>query len=225
MTFAGDFTASLFRAAGWPQSKGLLRRRVVDPFVADAVFSQLGRVGVVLGAEHPALALQLIKELVNPPDDMIEDLLDELGQSDKLVQNLPTVPPWHAIMPQPFSLMAKDVPWGSLGQPDFARRYKEGFLYCLGWGLLHPQEARDAIEVEREQNRRNAPIREAAGLILTPEGGSIAESIGEAAATAERCVRDYEAHAGSLPLAEQAMLNAPRVVARFGGGDSTPGSP
>ncbi len=215
MNFSSFVVASFLRAAGWPQQKGLVRKRlVVNAIAADGALRHLVEIGAGIGASDPGLAARLLANVffirdwrAKPPADLVNELL--------LAEIAPPISmyPYEIVFEGNFPVFAKhmsEVTWENLAQNYAA--YGILFGRAVVWGIQNRDAMEVALNLERSGWEAGAGSARSAGLNI-PEAFPYATN--QAFYDACRDVANgYEMEMG--PLADPPVELESELLARRG---------
>ncbi len=163
--FAEYVLAGLLRSMGWPRKAGFLgHKTVVETTVMDVAARQLVTIGIGLGVGRPALAVRLIADTLQRDwsGNSAAEFLESFDPNQRVVANR-NQRPCEAIGPTSLADMGrKSIPWQWL-QTKLALHFTGAFGQGLIWGLLHPEEAENALNEDRLHYEQEAPFWQAAG--------------------------------------------------------------
>lgn len=171
ISFPQFFFLGLMDAAGWPQKRGALSRKLMaNAMVVDGAREQLAQLCMALGATAPSVATRVLADVMNEwttpelrEEGKIEEYLDEVAQWTATRQQAqPAMSPWAALVDprmldiglggrQPTDLRSiqnatqKLMPWSVCQDDKFQRMLHIEVMEALVWGLFHPEDAVSAL--------------------------------------------------------------------------------
>jgi len=172
LVFAEYVLAQLFRSVGWPRKSGFFGHNiVVETSVVDIVGRQLVIIGIGLGVGRPVLAVRLIADSFQKRDwskQSATEFLESLDPNQRVLTN-PNQRPCEVIAPTMENMGRKSIPWKWLCEPRLAIHYTGTFSQALIWGLLHPEEAENALNEERLLYEQWVPFLQSAGTMISTQ--------------------------------------------------------
>ena len=209
------FVAEQLNRLGWPQTKGVFRKKEVVPaLLVDLTVEQGLRLCMGLGAGRPELACRVIADIFRPDawtPQQTAALLGTAANTQKPISEHPELPAWTAFYGKhALSLQMAEAEWGWLGK-EVASLWRGFGGYCAIWGLSHQMEFAAAFEASQIDDARNAPEMRRQGLAVAPP-----MLLNEFYVACEQMVFAYESSGHRLPDTPAALRESPLVVARRG---------
>ena len=216
--FASYVLVGILQSAGEPKKSGFLGRKlVVHTKALDLGIEQLLKIGVAVGAGRPRIALRLIADSFDRDwtAESVRELVDFLN-IEHLVTASPDQPPWQVIAGPGFAEQGKEyISWNWLGEPQIALHYTGWFTQALLRGILHPQEASDALETDRTNLEERAGWWKAKGLDISPD--TWPKNNEELLKVCDELVNSFEAERRPLADVPGELLSEPRIARRLEG--------
>jgi hypothetical protein len=164
MNFASFVHAYFLRHAGWPQKKGLIRKRlVVSAEAADGALNGLVEIGAGIGASDTNLSARLLANVFSRSAKLPADLLNELVVAEIEVEDSKF--PYHSVFEGNFPVFAvgaAEVTWEYLSQNEVV--YGILFSRAIYWGNQHKEAMDRAVDLQRTDWNLTAGGARSAGL-------------------------------------------------------------
>lgn len=222
--FPSFYLKTILVEAGWPRERGRFRKKaIVNAMMVDLTLSHLTRLGVVLGAGRPELALRLIAAHY-VPDETWPTILEAIEEDVEATVTAAVTAaaaeggrapagglymfderlPLEAMVPHPWAEVTNEVPWKDLFRPGMQQLPVISFDKGLVWGLVHREDSTAAFDQERVQYEEKAPSETGLNISLEypwPTNEDLYDD-------ADWLVADFEQEFGSLG-------NLPRELEEF----------
>ena len=220
LSFPTYFLLNMVTNAGWPREEGRFRKKsVVSMMVVSSTFTQLNRIGIVLGAGTPEIALKLLTLGFGRRDwqnRSVDDLISTFDPHTKITE-MASGAPWDDLNPISFKpnsvkQLEETAPWMWLAEPQTEASYSTGFIRSLLWGLLHHNEARSLVTTDAAQTAETSIEAQAHGLQLD---GQLPDDFESWLQNATELVDGYVEAQGALPGIEPSLLKHPLFAARM----------
>jgi hypothetical protein len=159
------FTAEALKAAGWPKSKGTLRKQLyLDTRVVDSIVEQAIQIAVGLGAGLPRRGVAFLADsFQNNPwtkESTAKLIRDFIKEAELTVNHNPELPPWKALYnPHRLASYGNDIPVKDFGDPGFQIIRTKVAALAIFWGLTHESEMPRVLanaKADYEQEARSA---------------------------------------------------------------------